>query len=121
MTGAVSLPPLTLSLGFEVEIEGGVEVESDGGEEVYGGVEVDRDNGLEVETNGGEEMDGGVEVDKDGGQRWWTGGVTIAIFLFIFGLEFPVCRLGISIQFLLNGGEAQRMVCVDDGDGDMVA
>ncbi|WVY93048.1 hypothetical protein V8G54_032136 [Vigna mungo] len=32
--------------GFEVEIEGGVEVESDGGEEV--------DSGVEVETNGGE-------------------------------------------------------------------
>ncbi|WVZ08909.1 hypothetical protein V8G54_022255 [Vigna mungo] len=44
----------------KVEIEGGVEVES------YGGEEVD-DDGLEVETNGREEVDGGVEVDKDGG------------------------------------------------------
>ncbi|WVZ26581.1 hypothetical protein V8G54_005125 [Vigna mungo] len=69
-------------------------------------------------------------------------GVAIAIFLFIFGLEFLVCKLGISIWFLLNGGEARRMgfmvarvwlelrdlglifgfsVCVDGGYDDMVA
>ncbi|KOM43197.1 hypothetical protein LR48_Vigan05g080100 [Vigna angularis] len=42
-------------------------VKSNGGKEVDGGVEVDRDGGLEVESNGGEEVDDGVEVDKDGG------------------------------------------------------
>ncbi|WVZ03377.1 hypothetical protein V8G54_024183 [Vigna mungo] len=38
--------------GFEVEIKGGVKVESDGGEEVDGGVEVDKDGGLEVGAHG---------------------------------------------------------------------
>ncbi|WVZ18027.1 hypothetical protein V8G54_005349 [Vigna mungo] len=61
--------------------------------------------------------------------------VTIAIFLFMFR-KFLVCRLGISIRFLLDGGEAQLMQrslgfhivarvwleldCVDGGDGGMV-
>ncbi|KAG2372608.1 uncharacterized protein HKW66_Vig0205230 [Vigna angularis] len=44
-------------------------------------------------------------------------------------LGFLRFGLGISIRFLLNGGEAQRMVeilpsllvCVDGGDDDMVA
>ncbi|KAG2408484.1 uncharacterized protein HKW66_Vig0033060 [Vigna angularis] len=39
----------------------------------------------------------------------------------VFGMEFLVCRLGISIRFLLDGGEARHMVCIDGGNGDMVA
>ncbi|KOM27466.1 hypothetical protein LR48_Vigan412s000800 [Vigna angularis] len=66
--------PHNALVGFEVEIEGGVEVESNGGEEVDDGVEVDRDGGLEVETNGGEEVAGGVEVDKNGGLEVETNG-----------------------------------------------
>ncbi|WVZ11218.1 hypothetical protein V8G54_015748 [Vigna mungo] len=36
-------------------------------------------------------------------------GVAIAIFLFMFE-EFLVCRLGISIRFLLDDGEAQLKI-----------
>ncbi|WVZ23092.1 hypothetical protein V8G54_001636 [Vigna mungo] len=105
--------------GFEIEIEGEVEVESNGGEEVDGGVEVDRDGGLEVETNGGKEVDDGVEVDKDGG-------LELHLHIVSAFLACAICRLvpmdvacvlgflrfglEISIQFLLNDGKTQRMV-----------
>ncbi|WVY89831.1 hypothetical protein V8G54_035345 [Vigna mungo] len=34
---------------------------------------------------------------------------------------YSLLKLGISIRFLLDGGVARRMVCVDGGDDDMVA
>ncbi|WVY97432.1 hypothetical protein V8G54_029583 [Vigna mungo] len=59
----------------DMDIEGGVEVEINGREEVDGGVEVEQTVGkevngeLEVDKDGGVEVDDGLEVDKDDGVR----------------------------------------------------
>ncbi|WVZ06008.1 hypothetical protein V8G54_019354 [Vigna mungo] len=129
-------------LGFEVEIEGGVEVESDGGEELDGGVEVDKDDGLEVETNGGEEVDGGVEVDKDGGLEVETNaspshyfcvsglcnlqgfcdlGSDYVCLWFVAGVNWVSRCCDCDFLAYIWVGISGLQVCVDDGDGDMVA
>ncbi|WVZ26155.1 hypothetical protein V8G54_004699 [Vigna mungo] len=100
-------------LGFEVEIEGGVEVESDGGEEVDSGVEVDKDDGLEVETIGGEEVDSGVEVDKYGGLE-----VETNVIMYVNWVS-RCCDCDFLAHIWV--GISGLQVCVDDGDGDMVA
>ncbi|WVZ21526.1 hypothetical protein V8G54_008848 [Vigna mungo] len=98
-------------LGFKVEIEGGVEVKSDGGDEVDSGVEVDKDDGLEVETNGGEEVDGGVEVDKDGGlevgahECWLRTRVSAiwVVIMYVYGLLCRDCDFLVHIWVGISG------------------
>ncbi|WVZ00753.1 hypothetical protein V8G54_026822 [Vigna mungo] len=53
-----------------------------------------KDDGLEVETNGGEEVDGGVEVDKDGGLEVGAYGCCLrtrvsaiwVVIMYVYGL-----------------------------------
>ncbi|KOM54805.1 hypothetical protein LR48_Vigan10g069700 [Vigna angularis] len=49
--------------GVQVDVDGGLELESTGGQEVDAGVEVDEDGGVELEINAGQEVDGGVQEE----------------------------------------------------------